>query len=149
MAMVYLATDSLHQREVAIKVIRPDLVPILGPDRFLRETRIASQLNHPHILPLLDSGDVGGRLYYVMPVARGETLRARLDRERQLPLEDAVTITRKVVDALNYAHERGIVHRDIKPENILLEGGHAVPESQGTKHWRAPGNWVGSVLVTY
>ncbi len=126
MATVYLATDSLHQRDVAIKVIRPDLVPILGPDRFLREIRIASQLHHPHILPLLDSGDIGGRLYYAMPVARGETLRARLDREKQLPLDDAVAITRDVADALRYAHERGIVHRDIKPENILLEGGRAV-----------------------
>lgn len=92
MATVYLAQDLLHQREVAIKVIRSDLSPILGPDRFLREIRIASTLTHPHILPLLDSGEQDSRLFYVMPVARGQTLRARLDRERQLTLEDAVQI---------------------------------------------------------
>lgn len=131
MATVYLAHDLLHQREVAIKVIRADLAPILGPDRFLREIRVASTLTHPHILPLLDSGESDGRLYYVMPVAHGQTLRARLDRERQLPLDDALRIASEIANALGYAHQRGIVHRDIKPENILLEGGHALVSDFG------------------
>ena len=146
MATVYLARDLLHQREVAVKVIRPDLAPILGPDRFLREIRIASQLSHPHILPLLDSGEVDGQLFYVMPVARGETLRARLDREGQLPLDAALGIVGEVAEALQYAHQRGIIHRDIKPENILLDGGHALVADFGIARVAdAPG---GSTLST-
>ena len=126
MATVYLAQDLKHDRNVALKVLRPELAAGLGPERFLREIRIAAKLTHPHILPLHDSGEVGGGLYYTMPFVDGESLRQRLERERQLPLEDALAIAREVAEALDYAHRRGIVHRDIKPENILLEDGHAV-----------------------
>ena len=99
---------------------------LLGRERFQREIETTANLRHPHILPLYDSGEAGGRLFYVMPLVEGETLRARMDREQQLPLDDALTIAREVVDALSYAHGRGVIHRDIKPENILLEGGHAI-----------------------
>jgi serine/threonine-protein kinase len=126
MATVYLAEDLRHEREVAIKVLHPDLGATLGSDRFLTEIRTTARLQHPHILPLLDSGEADGLLYYVMPRVMGETLRARLDRERQLPIEDAVRITREVADALEYAHGHGVIHRDVKPENILLQGGHAL-----------------------
>src|SRR5262249_21795784 len=127
MATVYRAHDLRHDREVAIKVLHPDLGAALGADRFLAEIRTTARLQHPHILPLLDSGDAGeGLLYYVMPLATGETLRTRLERERQLPIEDTVRIAREVADALGHAHGHGIVHRDIKPENILLQGGHAL-----------------------
>ncbi len=126
MATVYLAQDLKHDRLVAIKVLRPELAPVLGPDRFLREIKLTAQLNHPHILPLLDSGEAGDFLYYVMPYVEGESLRDRLNREKQLPIEDALRITREVADALDYAHAHNLVHRDIKPENILLEAGHAV-----------------------
>jgi TolB-like protein/Tfp pilus assembly protein PilF len=126
MATVYLARDLKHDRQVALKVLRPELGQVLGPDRFLREIRTTAQLTHPHILPLHDSGEAAGVLYYVMPYVEGESLRGRLAREKQLPLEDALQITREVADALSYAHSRGVVHRDIKPENILLHGGHAV-----------------------
>ncbi len=125
MATVYFATDLKHQRGVAIKVLRPELAAALGPERFLREIRITAQLDHPHILPLLDSGEAGGFLYYVMPLVEGESLRDRLSREGQLPLDTALQYTREVADALGYAHERGVIHRDIKPDNILLSGGHA------------------------
>jgi len=125
MATVYLAEDRKHRRPVAIKVLRPELAGALGPDRFLREIEIAARLDHPHILPLYDSGEADGMLYYVMPYVEGESLRDRLTRERQLPLEDALQIAREVADALSYAHSRDVVHRDIKPENILLAGGHA------------------------
>ena len=126
MATVYLAHDLKHERDVAIKVLHPDLGAALGGERFLTEIRTTAKLQHPHILPLLDSGEAGGLLYYVMPLVTGETLRARLDRERQLPIADAVLIAREVADALSHAHAQGIVHRDIKPENILLQGGHAL-----------------------
>src|SRR5688500_5445480 len=126
MATVYLAHDVRHGRDVAIKVLHPDLGAALGGERFLAEIRTTARLQHPHILPLLDSGEASGLLYYVMPYVTGETLRARLERERQLPIDDALRITREVADALGEAHRHGIVHRDIKPENILLAGGHAV-----------------------
>jgi serine/threonine-protein kinase len=126
MATVYLARDLKHDRAVAVKVLRPELAIALGADRFLREITTTAQLAHPHILPLLDSGDAAGTLFYVMPFVEGESLRDRLLREKQLPLEDALQLTREVADALSYAHARGVVHRDIKPENILLQSGHAV-----------------------
>src|SRR5512135_2557777 len=126
MATVYLAHDLRHDRDVAIKVLHPDLGAALGAERFLSEIRTTARLQHPHILPLLDSGDADGLLYYVMPLVTGETLRTRLTRERQLPLDDAVRIAREVADALGYAHGLGVIHRDIKPENILLQGGHAL-----------------------
>ena len=126
MATVYLATDLKHRRPVALKVLAPDISRSVGPDRFLREIEIAARLTHPHILPVFDSGDADGLLYYVMPYIAGESLRERLRRERALPLDDALRITREVASALDYAHRQGFVHRDIKPENILLEDGHAV-----------------------
>jgi TolB-like protein/tRNA A-37 threonylcarbamoyl transferase component Bud32/tetratricopeptide (TPR) repeat protein len=124
-ATVYLAQDLRHGRRVAVKVLYPELAASLGPERFLREIEIAAGLAHPHILPLHDSGEAEGFLYYVMPYVEGETLRHRLRREIQMPVEEALRIAREVAEALNYAHQRGIVHRDIKPENILLEGDHA------------------------
>ena len=126
MATVYLAQDLRHDREVAIKVLHPDLGAVLGGERFLSEIKTTARLQHPHILPLLDSGEAEGLLFYVMPYVRGETLRTRLERERQLPIEDAIRIAREVADALGAAHAQGIIHRDIKPENILLQGGHAL-----------------------
>ncbi len=125
MATVYLALDLKHQRRVAVKVLHPDLAAALGGERFLAEIRTTANLQHPHILPLHDSGEAGGFLFYVMPFVDGESLRDRLDREKQLPIEDALRIAREVADALEYAHKQGVVHRDIKPENILLQGGHA------------------------
>ena len=126
MASVYLAEDLKHHRRVALKLLRPELAHALGPARFLREIETTAQLAHPHILPLLDSGEVDGQLFYTMPLVEGESLRDRLTRERQLPLDDALRIAREVADALGYAHALGVVHRDIKPENILFEAGHAV-----------------------
>ena len=126
MAHVYRAHDLKHGRDVAVKVLRPELAYAVGADRFLREIATTATLRHPHILPLYDSGDADGLLYYVMPFVEGESLRDRLDREGRLPIDDALRITREVAEALGYAHERGIAHRDIKPENILLERGHAV-----------------------
>jgi tRNA A-37 threonylcarbamoyl transferase component Bud32 len=126
MATVYLAHDLRHEREVAIKVLHPDLGAALGGERFLSEIKTTARLQHPHILPLLDSGEADGLLYYVMPYVRGETLRTRLERERQLPIDSALQIAREVADALGAAHALGIIHRDIKPENILLQGGHAL-----------------------
>jgi serine/threonine-protein kinase len=126
MATVYLAEDLKHHRPVAIKVLRPELAQALGAERFLREIELTARLTHPHILPLLDSGNAAGFLYYVMPYVEGETLRDRLTREKQLPVDDALQLAREVADALSYAHQHGVIHRDIKPENILLEGRHAV-----------------------
>ncbi|UCC49393.1 MAG: serine/threonine protein kinase, partial [Gemmatimonadota bacterium] len=126
MATVYLARDFKHGRKVAVKVLRPELAVALGSDRFLHEIRITAQLNHPHILPLLDSGEADGLLYYVMPYVAGGSLRGLLIRERRLPLDAAVRITQQVALALEHAHRLGVVHRDVKPENILFSEGHAV-----------------------
>jgi serine/threonine-protein kinase len=126
MATVYLAEDLRHDRRVAVKVLRPELAAVLGAERFLREIQIAAALAHPHILPLHDSGEEDGFVFYVMPYVEGETLRDLLNRERQLPTGEAIRIVREVADGLTHAHRLGIVHRDIKPENILFMGGHAV-----------------------
>jgi serine/threonine-protein kinase len=126
MASVYLASDSRHDRPVAIKVLRPELAASLGADRFLREIRVAAHLQHPNILALYDSGEAGSFLYYVMPFIEGESLRARLDRESQLPLPDAIQLACEIADALHYAHTHQVIHRDIKPENVLIQEGHAL-----------------------
>jgi eukaryotic-like serine/threonine-protein kinase len=126
MATVYLAEDLKHRRKVAVKVLKPELAAVLGAERFVQEITTTAALQHPHILPLFDSGEVDGFLYYVMPFIDGETLRARLDRETQLGVDEAVRITREVADALDYAHRHGVIHRDIKPENILLHDGRPV-----------------------
>jgi serine/threonine-protein kinase len=120
MAVVYLAHDLRHDREVALKVLRPEISAEIGAERFLREIKLAAGLTHPHILPVFDSGEADGLLFYVMPSMEGRSLRERMDRERQLPLADALRITREVASALDYAHRHNVVHRDIKPENILL-----------------------------
>jgi len=126
MGLVFLGEDVKHGRKVAVKILRPELTPSLGADRFLREIRISAQLTHPNILTLIDSGSAGGFMYYVLPYVEGESLRERLRREQQLPLDEALRIAREAADALAHAHSLGIVHRDIKPENILFEAGHAV-----------------------
>ena len=126
MATVYLATDLKHDREVALKVLRPELGAVLGAERFLAEIKITARLDHPHILTLIDSGEAGGFLFYVLPLVRGESLRDKLKREQQLGLEEALAITKQVASALDYAHRSGVVHRDIKPENILLFEGEAM-----------------------
>lgn len=159
MAIVFLARDLRHDRDVALKVLRPELAATLGTDRFLQEIKLAAGLAHPHILPLYDSGSADGCLYYVMPFVRGESLRDLLERERSLPLATALQITREVVDALTTAHEAGIVHRDVKPENILLHAGHAVVSdfgiaravnaagpgaAAGAEHLTTPGTVVGT-----
>jgi serine/threonine-protein kinase len=170
MATVYLAHDVRHDRKVALKVLRPELSAILGADRFLAEIKTTANLQHPHILSLFDSGEADGLVFYVMPFVEGESLRDRLKREHQLPIEDAVRITREVADALEYAHRHGIVHRDIKPENILLQGGHALVAdfgialaaarseggtrltetgmSLGTPHYMAPEQAMGEREIT-
>jgi hypothetical protein len=126
MATVYLARDIRHDRDVAIKVLKPELGAVLGVERFLSEIRVTANLQHPNLLPLFDSGEAEGLLYYVMPFVEGETLRARLDREQQLPVDEAVRLTSAIAGALAYAHERGVIHRDLKPENILLQAGQPV-----------------------
>ena len=126
MATVYLAQDFKHDREVALKVLHPELAASLGPDRFLREIKLAARLNHPHILPLFDSGEADGFLYYVMPYVEGESLRERLDREQQLPVEEAVHHGRAIASALDYAHRQQVVHRDVKPENVMIYEGEAM-----------------------
>jgi serine/threonine-protein kinase len=138
MATVYLAHDLKHDRKVAIKVMRPELSAILGGERFHLEIKIAAKLNHPHILPLLDSGFAEEHptavppdrrttfLYYVMPYVDGESLREKLNREKQLSVDEAISITKQVGAALDYAHEQGVIHRDIKPENILMYQGEAL-----------------------
>src|SRR2546423_5008825 len=126
MATVFLAMDRAVGRRVAMKVLHPDLAKAVGAERFHREIHIASTLTHPNILPVYDSGELDGKLFYVMPLVEGESVRDLLNRERQLSVDDAISITCEVANALEYAHSKGIVHRDIKPENILLEAGHAV-----------------------
>src|SRR6266702_6671197 len=126
MATVYVAEDLRHSRQVAIKVLRADVAAAIGAERFLREIAIAARLTHPHILPLIDSGEAAGSLYYVMPYVPGESLRQRLERERRLPVRDALRAARDVGAALDYAHRQGFLHRDIKPENVLLADGHAL-----------------------
>ncbi|MDQ8165362.1 MAG: protein kinase, partial [Gemmatimonadota bacterium] len=126
MATVYLAHDERHDRKVALKVLKPELAAVIGAERFLNEIKTTANLQHPHILPLHDSGEVNGTVWYVMPLVEGESLRDRLTRETQLPVDDALTIAREVAGALDYAHRHGVIHRDIKPENILLHDGRAV-----------------------
>jgi serine/threonine-protein kinase len=126
MATVYLAHDERHDRHVALKVLRPELAAIIGAERFLHEIKVTANLQHPHIVPLHDSGDADGSLYYVMPYIEGDTLRDKLKRERQLGIEEAIEITRSIASALDYAHRQGVIHRDIKPENILLHDGQAM-----------------------
>jgi serine/threonine-protein kinase len=126
MATVYLAKDVKHQRRVALKVLHPELAAVLGSERFLKEIELTAHLQHPHILPLFDSGRVDGTVFYVMPFVQGESLRDRLKREKQLPVADAVRAAAEVASALDYAHRHGIIHRDIKPENILLHDGQAL-----------------------
>ena len=126
MATVYLARDLRHDRQVAVKVLNAELGAVLGADRFLSEIKVTANLQHPNLLPLFDSGEAGGLLYYVMPFVRGETLRAELDREKQLSIEEAVHIATAVASALQYAHEHGVIHRDLKPENILIQAGQPV-----------------------
>jgi len=123
MANVYLARDVRHERRVALKVLKPELGAVLGPERFLSEIRVTANLQHPNLLPLFDSGEAAGLLYYVMPYVDGESLRARLDREKQLPVDEAVRLATAVASALDYAHRHGVIHRDLKPENILLQEG--------------------------
>ncbi|MEP6744769.1 MAG: serine/threonine-protein kinase, partial [Gemmatimonadota bacterium] len=126
MATVYLAQDLKHDRKVALKVLKPELAAVIGADRFVVEIKTTAALQHPHILPLFDSGSADGFLYYVMPYIEGETLRGKLDRETQFGIEEAVKITVAVADALDYAHRHGVIHRDIKPENILLHDGRPI-----------------------
>jgi tetratricopeptide (TPR) repeat protein len=154
-ARVYLAEDLKHRRSVAIKVLNAELSARVDADRFLREIEVAAGLTHPNIVPVLDSGRVPGFLFYVMPYVAGESLRSRLERERQLPIPDAVQVVLEVADALNYAHARGVVHRDIKPGNILLEEGHAVVcdfgvaralRESGNTELTEPGAAVGTAL---
>jgi len=153
MAKVFLARDLKHDRKVAVKELRPELSAAVGSERFLREIKITAGLNHPHILPLLDSGEADGCLYYVMPYVDGESLRERLTREKQLPLEDALQILEEVAGALGHAHGLGVIHRDIKPENILLSGGTALIadfgiakaiDARGSEHLTETGLAVGT-----
>src|ERR1051325_8127151 len=170
MATVYLAEDLKHGRKVAIKVLRPELAAVIGAERFVREIRTVANLQHPHILGLIDSGEVGGTAYYVMPFVEGEALRDRLTREKQLPVDEAVQIAREVAQALDYAHRHHVVHRDIKPENILLHEGQALVAdfgialavsrsdggtrmtetgmSLGTPHYMAPEQAMGEREIT-
>src|SRR5512134_1509482 len=126
MATVYLAQDLRHDRRVALKLLRPELSAVIGAERFLAEIKLTANLQHPHILPLFDSGEADGCLYYVMPLIEGESLRERLTREKQLPVPEAVRIATEVASALDYAHRHQVIHRDIKPENILLHDGRAL-----------------------
>src|SRR5688572_10353240 len=123
MATVYLAKDQRHDRNVALKVLNPELGAVLGVERFLSEIKVTANLQHPNLLPLFDSGEANGLLFYVMPFVEGESLRARLERERQLPVDEAVRIAVAIGSALDYAHRHGVIHRDLKPENILLHEG--------------------------
>ena len=122
MATVYLAEDPKHHRQVAIKVLLPSLVHTIGVERFLREIEVIARLQHPHVLTLIDSGEIDGLPYYVMPYVEGQSLRARLEAKGRFSIEEAVRITREIADGLHYAHEHGVIHRDIKPANILMTG---------------------------
>src|SRR5256885_11503567 len=147
MATVHLAEDVKHRRKVAVKVLRSDLGMTLGAERFLREIEIAAALNHPHRAAVHDSGEAAGLLYYVTPYVEGKTLRDRLQRDTRLPLEEALQIVREVADALEYAHQRGVVHRDIKPENIMFQSGHAVVADFGiARAISAPGETLSRAL---
>jgi serine/threonine-protein kinase len=147
MATVYLATDLKHDRQVAIKVLRPELSARSEPARFQREIKFAARLTHPNILPLYDSGEQGGLFFYVMPYMGCENLRARLDRDRQLPLEEALRITRLVGESLDYAHRQGVIHRDIKPENIMLLEGQPVVADFGIARALTAANTTGENLT--
>ncbi|HUQ20594.1 MAG TPA: protein kinase [Gemmatimonadaceae bacterium] len=147
MATVFRAQDRKHDRPVAIKVLRHEIAASVGPERFLREIRTAARLQHPHIMPLHDSGEADGLLYYVMPYSRGETLRERLEREKQFSLDEALRLSREVAGALDHAHGDGIVHRDIKPENIFLSGGHALVMDFGIA--RAVSANTGETAITF
>jgi serine/threonine-protein kinase len=153
MATDFLAHDLRHDRPVALKVLHPELAATLGPERFQREIKLAARLQHPHILTVHDSGQTTGHLWYTMPYVAGESLRDRLRREGQLPLDDALQLTREVADALGYAHRQGVIHRDIKPENILLSQGHALVadfgiaravQTSGGEHLTETGHSVGT-----
>jgi serine/threonine protein kinase len=139
MSTVFLAEDLKHQRKVAVKVLRPELAAALGPDRFTREIRIAARLQHPHILPLLDSGESQGFLWYVMPYVDGQSLRDRIARQGELPVHEAVRLLVEVVDALAFAHAAGVVHGDIKPDNVLLSGRHALVMDFGVAKAKSEG----------
>src|SRR5678816_4082042 len=125
MATVYLARDVKHDRRVALKLLNPELGAVLGVERFLGEIKVTANLQHPNLLPLFDSGAADGLLFYVMPYVEGESLRARLEREKQLPIDEALRMGLAVANALDYAHSHGVVHRDLKPENILIQHGEA------------------------
>ena len=144
MATVYLAEDLKHKRKVAVKVLRPELAAVLGAERFIQEITTTANLQHPHILPLHDSGDADGFLYYVMPFIDGETLRDKLNRETQLGIEEAVKIATEVADALDYAHRNNVIHRDIKPENILLHDGRPMVADFGIALHRSPSRCTGA-----
>ena len=148
MATVYLADDLKHGRKVALKVMHPEMAAAIGHDRFLREIEIAARLSHPHILPLFDSGAAGGQLYYVMPYIAGESLRARLDRDRQLSLEEALRLAREIAGALGHAHAQGLVHRDIKPENVLLSDGIAMVADFGIARATARDSGASTMAAT-
>ena len=126
MATVYLGDDLKHERKVALKVLKPELAAVVGAERFLAEIKTTANLQHPHILPLFDSGEADSFLFYVMPYVEGDTLRERINREKQLPIDEAIAITTAVAAALQHAHDRGVIHRDIKPANILLQDGQPV-----------------------
>jgi eukaryotic-like serine/threonine-protein kinase len=145
MATVFLTHDLKQERLVALKVIHPHVAAGLGPERFLREIKLTAKLRHPHILPLFDSGEIAGQLWYTMPYVEGGSLRQRLTRDGRLPWEQALDIGEDVLAALSYAHQQGIIHRDIKPENILLEGGFALPNPEiriDYPTWSPDGHWV-------